>query len=129
MNSWKIAFSLSLMLLASPGSGLLHAQFGDITKAVKRGAEQEAANQAEQLTRKAVRCVFNDLECIKKAENEGDQLVLTDEKGTVLTDSKGKPRECASWPGNGFLRLPFGSPSCIHAVALGVPQDLQPPAF
>lgn len=91
MNSWKMAFSLSLMLLASPGSGFLNAQFGDITKAVKRGAEQETANQAEQLTRKAVRCVFNDLECIKKAENEGDQLVLTDEKGTVLTDSKGQP--------------------------------------
>ncbi len=91
MNLRKIAFSVSLALVASLGSGFVHAQFGSIKDAVKRGAEQETANQAEQLTRKGVRCVFNDLECIKKAESEGDQLVLTDEKGTVLTDSKGQP--------------------------------------
>jgi outer membrane protein OmpA-like peptidoglycan-associated protein len=91
MNLRKIAVSLTLVFLVGSGSGLLYAQFGDIKKAVKRGAEQEAANQAEQVTRKAVRCVFNDLECIKKAESEGDQLVLTDEKGTVLTDSDGQP--------------------------------------
>jgi outer membrane protein OmpA-like peptidoglycan-associated protein len=79
-------------LLVVSVSELTYAQFpSSLGKAVKRGAEREAEYQAEQLARKAVRCVFNDLDCIKKAESDGQQVVLTNERGEVLTDENGQP--------------------------------------
>lgn len=91
MNTRKATRFILTLFMIGAFWGLTYAQFGGLKKAVKRGLEQETERQVEDMTRKAVQCVFNDLECIRKAEKEGQQVVLTDEKGTVLTDSQGQP--------------------------------------
>jgi len=61
-------FGLLLALtLTFPASA--DAQFGKIKKAAQKGAEDEAAKQVEQMAADAVACAFNDLACIKKAED------------------------------------------------------------
>lgn len=54
-------------------------------------AEDEVADQFEALLRDAIRCPFNDLECIEQAKEEDEEVVLTDEDGEVITTEDGKP--------------------------------------
>ena len=83
-------FGLLLALtLTFPAS--VDAQFGKIKKAAQKGAEDEAAKQVEQIAADAVACAFNDLACIKKAEDDGEQVVLVDSDGKVITDEDGNP--------------------------------------
>jgi outer membrane protein OmpA-like peptidoglycan-associated protein len=82
-------FVISFILLTG---SLAHAQFGSIIKgAAERGAEREVDRKVEELSRNAVKCIFNDVDCIGKAKNEGQEVVLTDDKGQILTDSQGQP--------------------------------------
>lgn len=62
-----------------------------IGRAIGRAAENETSRQLEQLVRDKVRCVFDDLECIRKAEASGKGAVLTDDQGEILVDDQGKP--------------------------------------
>jgi outer membrane protein OmpA-like peptidoglycan-associated protein len=80
---------LVALMLALPTSA--DAQFGKITKAAKKGAEDEAAKQVEKAAADAVACAFNDLACIEKAEDDGEQVVLLDSEGRVITDEDGYP--------------------------------------
>lgn len=80
---------LVALMLALPTSA--DAQFGKITKAAKKGAEDEAAKQVEKMAADAVACAFNDLACIEKAEDDGEQVVLVDSEGKVITDEDGNP--------------------------------------
>lgn len=66
------------------------AQF-DIEGAVKRGVQQETNRQVENIARNAVRCTFDNLKCIKKANKKGKPVVLTDENGQIITDADGNP--------------------------------------
>ena len=43
------------------------------------------------MIRDAVRCAFDDLDCIEKAESDGKDVVLTDKDGEILTDDDGNP--------------------------------------
>jgi hypothetical protein len=68
------------------------AQIGRrIGRALGRAAEQETTRQLEAIVRDKVRCVFDDLECIRKAEASGKGAVLTDDDGTILVDDEGNP--------------------------------------
>jgi len=102
MNRQRIILiMMSVVLLMGPWSALTYAQFGSIKDAIKRGAEDETKRQVEELTRKGVRCVFNDMECIKGAKKKDQQVVLVDEKGQVLTDNEGQPiSDPSKVPGN-----------------------------
>ena len=80
---------LVALMLALPTSA--DAQFGKIAKAAQKGAEDEAAKQVEKMAAEAVACAFNDLACIEKAEDDGQQVVLVDSEGRVITDEDGYP--------------------------------------
>lgn len=84
---------LSLGLLAMPlVPATAEAQITRrIGRAVTRAAEDETARQLDRLVRDKVRCVFDDLECIRKAEESGKGAVLTDDSGTILLDDEGNP--------------------------------------
>ena len=45
----------------------------------------------EKIARDAVRCTFDNLKCIKKANKKGKQVVLTDANGQIITDADGNP--------------------------------------
>lgn len=68
---------------------------GQILKKVKDTAERAAEHQAlleiEERVRSAVRCAFDDVECIDFAKEEGEDVVLVDEEGEVILDHDGKP--------------------------------------
>lgn len=78
-----------LALLLLPASAV--AQLGGLGRAVRRAAESETARQLDKIVRDGVRCVFDDLECIKEAEANGKGVVLTDDNGEVITDKDGNP--------------------------------------
>lgn len=86
--------STSLVLcaftLATPQSA--HGQFLDKLKdRAEEAAEQETMNQVDRMVRDKVQCMFNDLECMKSAEESGEEYVLTDPEGGVLVDDEGQP--------------------------------------
>lgn len=93
--SWRSSLSagtaLALLTVAALPSSA-EAQFLDkVKKAVKRGAESEVLTQVERKARGKVRCVFDDFECIRKAEGSGEGAVLTDDQGKILVDEDGNP--------------------------------------
>ena len=67
------------------------AQFGGIGRRITRGVADEIGREAEDRARDAVRCAFDDLECIEKAREDGQTPVMTDADGEVLTDEDGRP--------------------------------------
>ena len=65
--------------------------FKKLKKAAQNAAESELVSQVDQAVRDKVRCVFDDLECIRNAEAQGQEAVLTDDSGQVLLDQEGQP--------------------------------------
>lgn len=65
--------------------------FKKAKEAVKKAAEAETLNQIDRTVRGKVRCVFDDVECIRKAEEAGEEAVLTDDSGEILVDDAGEP--------------------------------------
>ncbi len=83
-----LAALMGLVLAA----GMAEAQIGRrIGRALGRAAEQETTRQLEAIVRDKVRCVFDDLECIRRAEASGKGAVLTDDDGAILVDDGGHP--------------------------------------
>lgn len=97
----------TLTTLLCLGAGLLLAaprpaegQILDrLKERVKNAAVDETGRQAEQRVRDAVRCVFDDFECIEAARKEGRDVVLTDPEGEVLTGAEGRPVTVGSTAG------------------------------
>lgn len=77
---------LSILLPAAA-----EAQLGRLTDRAKRAAEDQISREVEDMIRDAVRCAFDDLDCIEKAESDGKDVVLTDKDGEILTDDDGNP--------------------------------------
>lgn len=76
--------------LAAPAGA--HAQFWeDVKETAENAVSDETQNQIDRLLRDAVRCTFDDLDCIQRAEESGEEVVLTDEDGEVLTTEDGTP--------------------------------------
>jgi outer membrane protein OmpA-like peptidoglycan-associated protein len=86
---------VSFAILGSlPSPATVAAQIpspGDIKKVAGEAVEREILSQTEQLATGATRCVFNNLECIRKAQEDGEPVVLTDEEGNLLADEEGNP--------------------------------------
>lgn len=86
----SLLFAVVLAFLV-PGAPA-QAQFWEKVKdAAGDAVEDETANQVEKLMREAVRCTFDNLECIERAEADGETVVLTERDGTVLTGEDGVP--------------------------------------
>lgn len=62
-----------------------------LKKTVTNAAETQAMSEIDRLVRDKVRCVFDDMECIRAAEESGKGAVLTDDEGAILVDGDGKP--------------------------------------
>lgn len=52
---------------------------------------KEATQTADELLRNAIRCAFDDIQCVEQAMAQSKPVVLTDEEGNVLIDEKGEP--------------------------------------
>jgi outer membrane protein OmpA-like peptidoglycan-associated protein len=90
--AWTATALFALIALPTVSAGPLEAQIlRRIKETVKRAAEDETMNQIDRLVRGKVRCVFDDLECIRKGEASGEGVVLTDDEGEILVDEDGHP--------------------------------------
>lgn len=89
--TYGTGLALAVMaFLALPPSG--EAQIlRKARETVKRAAEAETLSQLDRMVRGRVRCVFDDLDCIRRAEESGEEVVLTDDSGEILVDEKGAP--------------------------------------
>jgi outer membrane protein OmpA-like peptidoglycan-associated protein len=58
---------------------------------LRRAVDREVDIRLEDLAEGTVQCVFDQLDCIRAAQEAGDPVVLTDEEGTILTDEDGAP--------------------------------------
>ena len=57
----------------------------------KSAAERETLAKADEMVTQAVRCVFDDVPCIRRAQEAGQDVELTDESGEVIVDEAGQP--------------------------------------
>lgn len=93
MRSTPLARVLAIAVtiaIATPAAG--HAQiFKKLKETVQTAAEDEVLSQADRLAREGVQCPFNDFECIRGAQESGDDYYLTDESGEMITDAEGAP--------------------------------------
>lgn len=85
--------------LATPGTA--NAQiFKKLKETVKQAAEEETLSQVDRLVRDGVACPFNDFDCIRSAQDSGEEFYLTDEDGEVVVDGEGEavtdPAEAAA---------------------------------
>jgi OmpA-OmpF porin, OOP family len=62
-----------------------------LRNAAANAAEREVTRQVEQRVTNMVRCAFDDLECIKRAEDEGRPVAYVDDSGNVIVDESGDP--------------------------------------
>ncbi len=62
-----------------------------LKKVAEKAAEEETMDQIDALVRGGVQCVFNDLECIRAAEESGESVVLTGADGEPVLDENGNP--------------------------------------
>ena len=90
MRQHELVSTLLVILVLVICSGPVSAQFnlGDV---VERAAKDETKRQVDKMTRNAVRCAFDNMKCIEKANKKGKPVVLTDEDGNILTDEEGNP--------------------------------------
>lgn len=79
-----------VLAVLTASTGPVDAQL-DLGGVVQRAAESETKHQVDRLTRKAVRCAFDNMKCIEKAKKKGKPVVLTDENGEIMTDDEGNP--------------------------------------
>ena len=93
-RSFRVLLSLAALVtgvtlaIPAPASGQLWKRVRD---RAKRAAENETLNQVEDLVRGKVRCVFTDEECIRRAQEDGEEVVLTDSNGEFVLDDEGMP--------------------------------------
>jgi outer membrane protein OmpA-like peptidoglycan-associated protein len=60
-----------------------------LQKTATQAAEDETMNQLDRMVREGVACAFNDLECIRSAEDDGQTVVLMDADGKPIVDDNG----------------------------------------
>jgi len=92
MRRFTSRLGLLAVALSILGPGPVEAQVIDrLKRRVAAAAEEQVAQEFEEIVRGAVRCVFDNLECIEKAKADGDTVVLTDAEGQILTNDEGRP--------------------------------------
>jgi outer membrane protein OmpA-like peptidoglycan-associated protein len=67
------------------------AQINRLKKAAEEAAVRESSNQVDRLVAEAIQCAFDDPTCIEEAESSGDEYVLVDDEGKVITGDDGAP--------------------------------------
>lgn len=95
-----VAMALYLVAASLVVPSTADAQFlKKLKEAATDAAEDEAVNQVDRMVRSGVACVFNDIECIQKALDSGEDVYLTDADGEPVVDEEGHtvadPQEAA----------------------------------
>lgn len=85
---------LALLFIGAFAVGLpspAQAQFLDRLKdTAADAAENEVNDQVERMVRYGVACVFNDITCIQRAQEDGEDVYLTDEEGKPVVNDEGE---------------------------------------
>lgn len=82
-----LALAALLAVLAAPATS--SAQFiEELGNAAKDAAKNETERQVKEMSRDAVRCAFDNLECIREAREEGREVVVTDEQGDPVSEAE-----------------------------------------
>jgi OmpA-OmpF porin, OOP family len=76
------------MALPEPADGQILRRLRD---AASNAAEREVTRQVETRVTNMVRCAFDDLSCIQRAEEEGRPVAYVDDRGQVIVDASGEP--------------------------------------
>jgi OmpA-OmpF porin, OOP family len=94
-RTWPVVLALALLsamtlpvLFPSDAEGQILRR---LKKTAQKAVEDETANAVDAMVRGKVRCVFDDLECIRAADESGKGAVLTDDEGDILVDDDGEP--------------------------------------
>jgi hypothetical protein len=56
----------------------------NVGRAIQNQAEYEVRRKARQETSKAIRCAFGDIQCIEKAKENDQEVVIVDQDGKVI---------------------------------------------
>lgn len=93
MRCRKLAILVAaLAAWGSTSPGTASAQILEkVAESVEDETERQVQNEVEAQIAGLFRCVWNDLECIRGAEEDGEEVALTDEDGEVLLDEEGRP--------------------------------------
>jgi len=90
---------VALSLAVSNVSAAPESQLIGIGRAIKRGVTKTIEDDVKRLLRDGVRCVFDDEDCIARAERDGHPVVLTGDRGDPLLDDEGRPITNSRQPG------------------------------
>lgn len=86
-----LSVSVALFFSLVAATPLESQIFRRIKETAKRAAESEVDRKVDKVVRSAVRCAFDDEDCISKAEKKGEPVVLVDDSGKTIADKDGKP--------------------------------------
>lgn len=84
----SMVFALSLVLFATQTAD---AQVDRLRRAAQRAVEGELERKVTTVVGEAVACPLGNRECVDKARQNGDKVVMVDEGGNVVTDENGNP--------------------------------------
>jgi OmpA-OmpF porin, OOP family len=98
-----------LLTLPSPAAAQLGGLGRRISQAAGRAAEAEVTRNVEERVTNAIRCAFDDMACIERAQSAGRDVHYVDDSGRLITDRDGNPvtdqstaaRSGATRPGQG----------------------------
>lgn len=79
-----------LLLIAACSLALSSSVDAQILERVKEAAEDELGDQVERMIRSGVACVFDNLTCIRTAQESGEDVYLTDREGQPVVDEEGQ---------------------------------------
>lgn len=92
-----IARNAFTLVVAAIGLGMALPEQADgqilrrIREAAAKAAERETTRQVESRVTNMVRCAFDDLKCIERAEQEGRPVTYVDDQGKPIVDGSGQP--------------------------------------
>jgi OmpA-OmpF porin, OOP family len=83
-----VALILAVLFMPQPADGQVLRRLRD---AAARAAEREVTRQIEVRVTNVVRCAFDDLDCLARAEAEGKPVEYVNDRGEVIVDDDGAP--------------------------------------
>ena len=91
IRSFALAWiGAALLMLAANGPA--EAQWKKLLKnSAENAAKRETARQVDKVVAGAIRCTVGEIECIENAQENGEDVVLTDEDGEIIYDEEGNP--------------------------------------
>lgn len=84
----KFVFAASLVIIVVAPVAEANDFFDRLQDTIERAVEGETNRKADELTRKAMRCLYGDTECFDKAEREGRKVVVVYDSNQKATHGR-----------------------------------------